>query len=319
MGFCGKESVILSTNNQQSDPKVLNECREMSNFAEQLANTTLMITFPNAKINLGLNIVARRHDGYHDISTLFYPVDIKDALEIVPAKGDATTLSLSGNAVDCPVEKNLVMKAFRLMQSMFDLPEVDIHLHKAIPDGAGLGGGSADASATLLMLNAMYSLGLADERLAELAASLGADCPFFIYNRPMLASGIGDVFSPVSIDLSSKWLVLVKPDVYVSTKEAYAGVVPAQPAVPIADIVMRDVPLWRGVLLNDFERSVFARFGQLAQIKEQLYGLGAEYASMSGSGSSMFGIFDSANMAESAFRSLDFARKFVVRLAPNVR
>ena len=135
----------------------------------------------------------------------------------------------------------------------------------------------------------------------------------------MLASGIGDVFSPVSIDLSSKWLVLVKPDVYVSTKEAYAGVVPAQPAVPIADIVMRDVPLWRGVLLNDFEPSVFARFGQLAQIKEQLYGLGAEYASMSGSGSSMFGIFDSANMAESAFRSLDFARKFVVRLAPNVR
>ena len=173
-----------------------------------------MITFPNAKINLGLNIVERRADGYHNIETVFFPVPLTDVLEIVPVdEGDVTTLTCYGNVVDCPTEKNLVMRAYRLLQERYDLPPVAMHLYKHIPDGAGLGGGSSDAAHALKMLNQMFELGIPDDELAAMAATLGADCAFFIYNRPMLATGVGDQLTPLNVDLKGKSLLLVKPPV----------------------------------------------------------------------------------------------------------
>ena len=194
-----------------------------------------MITFPNAKINLGLNIVERRPDGYHNLETVFYPIPLTDVLEIVPA--DELSLTCYGNTVDCPTEKNLVMKAYRLMQQRYDLPPVAMHLYKHIPDGAGLGGGSSDAAHALLMLNTMFDLHVAVDELAAMASSLGADCAFFVHNRPMIATGIGDVLSPVDVDLSGKWLLLAKPPVGVDTRTAYSRVMPQTPAVPLANII----------------------------------------------------------------------------------
>lgn len=257
-----------------------------------------MITFPNAKINLGLNIVSRRPDGYHDIETVFYPIPLTDALEIVPAKGKETTLTCYGRKVDCPAEKNLVMKAYHLLRQQCDVPPVEMHLYKHIPDGAGLGGGSSDASSTLAMLNKMFHLGISHERLEALASTLGADCPFFIANKPVMATGIGNVFSPVDVNLSGKCLFLVKPDVFMSTKAAYAQVVPSTPSVRIPEILKRPVDEWRRCLKNDFEASVFAQFPQLGEIKAVLQSAGALYCSMSGSGSSLYGIFERANMTD---------------------
>ena len=168
-----------------------------------------MITFPNAKINVGLYITRRRPDGYHDLETLFYPIDLCDILEIVPAQDDNTTLTITGIPVDGDVEKNLVMRAYRLLQSQYDLPAVEIHLHKVIPFGAGLGGGSSDASYTLRMLRDMFALPLSDDNLAKMASKLGADCPFFIYNRPLIATGIGDCFSSTNFSMQGKYIVLV--------------------------------------------------------------------------------------------------------------
>ncbi|MEE1297195.1 MAG: 4-(cytidine 5'-diphospho)-2-C-methyl-D-erythritol kinase, partial [Muribaculaceae bacterium] len=172
-----------------------------------------MITFPNAKINLGLNIVRRRTDGYHDIETIFLPIALKDVIEIVPAKGNNSTLTTYGRAINCPTEKNLVMKAYRALETEFNLSPVDIHLHKNIPDGAGLGGGSSDAAFTMLMLNSMFELNIPKADLAARAAKLGADCAFFIYNTPMMATGIGDILSPIEVSLHGKALLLIKPDV----------------------------------------------------------------------------------------------------------
>ena len=250
-----------------------------------------MIVFPNAKINIGLNIVERRPDGYHNIETVFYPIPLCDALEIVPAQEGDATLTCYGNAIDCPVEKNLVMKAYRLMQQQYQLPPVDIFLYKHIPDGAGLGGGSSDAAFTLTTLNEMFELGLSREQLAAMAASLGADCPFFIYNTPMMATGIGDVLSPIDVDIKRFTLLLIKPDVSVPTKAAYAQVTPHPALVPIPAILEQEPQLWLDTLVNDFEPSVFAQYPELAHIKQSLYDAGAIYAAMSGSGSSIFGIF----------------------------
>lgn len=272
-----------------------------------------MVAFPNAKINLGLNILRRRSDGYHDISTVMMPVGWKDILEIVPAGDTTSSLTVSGNHVDCPPEKNLVMKALRLMESCREVPASAIYLRKIIPDGAGLGGGSADAAFTLTTLNTLYSLGLSDGELEAMAAKLGADCPFFVGNRPMLCSGIGTEFTPVDVDLSGLRLLIVKPPVHVSTAEAYAGVSPRIPAESIAEIVGRPVAEWRGRLVNDFETSVFARHPELAALKEYLYGLGAVYASMSGSGSSVYGLFplDADNLSERVTRSFGGCVTFV--------
>lgn len=252
-----------------------------------------MILFPNAKINLGLDIVGKRPDGYHNIETVMIPVPWTDVLEIVPAEGKESTLTVSGRKVDCPTEKNLVMRAFRALESEFGLPPVDIYLRKIIPDGAGLGGGSADAAFTLKGLNSLFELGLTDERLAETAAKLGADCPFFIYNRPMLCTGIGTDFSPVDVDLSGYSIAIVKPQVSVPTAQAYSRVTPAMPSRHIADVIAESsVDAWQTTLKNDFEASVFPLYPLVGDIKARLIEMGAAYASMSGSGSAVYGLFD---------------------------
>jgi len=273
-----------------------------------------MITFPNAKINLGLNIVERRPDGYHNIETVFYPVPLTDVLEIVPAKSGETVLACYGNAVDCPAEKNLVMKAYRLMAEKFDLPPVEMYLFKHIPDGAGLGGGSSDAAHALVTLNRMFELGLPDAELASMAATIGADCAFFVYNRPMLATGIGDVLSPVDVSLKGKTLLLVKPPVGVDTRTAYSRVVPEPSTMDLQHIIARPVETWDGLLVNDFEPSVFAALPQLWLIKARLIDGGAQYAAMSGSGSTIFGIFESDKLAETAADTFADCATFVLHL-----
>ena len=273
-----------------------------------------MILYPNAKVNLGLDIVRRRADGYHDISTVFYPINLTDILEVVPAKGNDATLTTYGRHIDCPVEKNLVMKAYRLMQRELAAPPVDIYLTKIIPDGAGLGGGSADAAFTMLAVNELFALGVPQHELARMAATIGADCPFFIYNRPMSASGIGDILTDVPVSLKGYRMLLVKSDdLYVPTKLAYSRVTPREPEVTVTDVIARPVDEWQGRLKNDFEPSVFASFPQLATLKARLIESGAVYAAMSGSGSSVFGIFDSANMAE-CDKFAEFGNVFDIQL-----
>ena len=271
-----------------------------------------MILFPNAKINLGLYITAKRPDGYHDLLTAFYPVGWHDILEIVPAKGDETTLTVTGRSVECPPEKNLVMRAYRALSQVAPLPPVDIYLHKVIPDGAGLGGGSADAAFTIFGLNNMFGLGLSREDMARIAAGIGADCPFFIYDRPMIATGIGDVFSPCEVNLAGTPVLIVKPEVHVPTRDAYAGVTPREPDVDLCAVLASPVAEWQGRLVNQFEESVFPLHPEIAALKEAMLEAGAAYASMSGSGSSVFGIFPGADsaklsrMAGEKFAGLDF-------------
>lgn len=273
-----------------------------------------MITFPNAKINLGLNIVERRPDGYHNLETVFYPImGLTDVLEIVPSA--TTRLHCYGRAVDCPEDSNLVMKACRLMQREAGAPDVDMHLYKHIPDGAGLGGGSSDAAHAMLMLNQMFGLGLSSERLAQMAATLGADCPFFIYNKPVMATGIGNVFSPARVSLGGCTLLLVKPEVSVPTAVAYSRVTPQPSQSRLTQQLSLPVGQWQVAgVCNQFEPSVFAAYPQLAAIKSKIVQSGALYASMSGSGSSIFGIFDDANLAEAAARGFAHCLHFVMPL-----
>lgn len=257
-----------------------------------------MICFPNAKINLGLDIVGRRSDGYHNLVTVFYPVRWTDVLEIVPAREAIDSLTVTGRGCDCPPEKNLVMKAVRALRKRVDFPAVSIYLRKIIPDGAGLGGGSADASFTLVILNRMFGLGLDDALLAEIAGGIGADCPFFIYNRPMLARGTGDLMTPVNVNLDGKYIAIVKPDVHVSTAQAFARVTPAAPVHPLEDVIGEPPALWSGRMKNDFEASVIPQFPDIGRVKTRLEELGAEYAAMSGSGAAVFGIFGDDSQAD---------------------
>lgn len=270
-----------------------------------------MITFPNAKINIGLYITSRRNDGYHEIVTAMIPTDWRDILEIVPAKGNATTLTVTGRSVDCPAEKNLVMRAYRAMASQYDLPDVDIYLHKIIPDGAGLGGGSADAAFTIRALNEMFELGLSDDAMAATAATIGSDCPFFIYNRPMLATGTGTTLAPIDFSHEGYRLVIVKPREYVSTAEAYGGCMPKPCETPLTEILAETPPEeWAKCnVVNDFEATVFPLHPRIAEVKASLYRLGAAYASMSGSGASVFGIFGRdilADEIQQTFSGMDF-------------
>lgn len=254
-----------------------------------------MILFPNCKINIGLSITSRRPDGYHNLSTLFYPVNWCDILEIVPAKGLETTLTVTGREVLCPPEKNLVVKAWRRLNDAMPIPSVDIYLHKIIPDGAGLGGGSSDAAFTLRGLNEMFGLGLTDGELAAMARDLGADCPFFIYDRPTMASGIGDEFSPHPLSLRGVAIGLVKPRESVSTAEAYSGVVPTLPEWDLHSVLLDDITTWQPRVVNDFERSIFPAHPAIASVKEQLAAMGAAYVSMSGSGAAVYGLFPGAD------------------------
>ena len=264
-----------------------------------------MILYPNAKINLGLNVVGRRPDGYHDIETVFYPIGLCDVLSIEPsATCTDYSFSTGGIPVGGDAEDNLVVKAYRLLQRECALPPVDISLEKRIPFGAGLGGGSADAAFMLRGLNELFALGLSADRLEQLAARLGADCPVFVRNKPVFATGIGNVFSPISLSLEGYTLLVVKPGVHVSTAEAYSRVTPRRPVEPLTQLLARPVDEWRGRVANDFEASVFALYPQIAAIKEALYRAGAVYASMSGSGSAVYGIFQSPP-AEEALRAFE--------------
>ena len=258
-----------------------------------------MICFPNAKINLGLNIVRKRPDGYHDIETVFYPIPVKDALEVTSARHDE--FHASGVPVGVPAEKNLVMKALNELRKYYPIPGLNVGLLKTIPFGAGLGGGSADAAFMLQLVNEFCQLHVPSSRLEEIAASIGADCPFFIRNTPVFASGIGNVFEPSSVDLHGWHLCLVKPDVFVSTAAAYSKVIPAKPSRSLKEIMSMPVERWKEMLINDFERSVFSEFPAIRAIKDKLYASGAAYASMSGSGSSVFGLFKEATQLEETF------------------
>lgn len=251
-----------------------------------------MICFPNAKINLGLCVVSGRPDGYHDIETVFYPVALCDALEIVPAKASEGCFVGTGIFIDGDTDSNLVIKALNLLKKDFDLPVTDIYLRKQIPFGAGLGGGSADAAFTLILLNDFAGLQLSAGQLEEYAGQIGADCPFFIQNKPVLAGGTGNIFSPLNLSLAGFFLVLVKPDISVSTREAYTLVKPGLPDFPLSEIIRLPVNEWKGKLINDFETSVFTLYPEIEAIKRKLYAQGAVYASMSGSGSAVYGIFE---------------------------
>ena len=253
-----------------------------------------MITFPNAKINLGLDIVEKRPDGYHNLETVFYPIPLCDILEITPATApDAPdyTFRMYNAVFEGNNDDNLVIKAYKALAADHKLPKVDISLYKHIPTGAGLGGGSADAAFALKMLNDIAKLGLTAEQLRGYASRIGADCAFFIDNTPAYATGIGEILSPTPCSICGYHLVLVKPDIHVSTKDAYALVTPQKPQQPLTEIAQRPIQEWKGAMKNDFEKSIFTKHPAMEKVKEQLYAMGAVYASMSGSGSSFFGIF----------------------------
>ena len=253
-----------------------------------------MITFPNAKINLGLNITAKRPDGYHNLETVFYPVPIEDALEIHVLNNSTDkkfSLHQAGMEITGDAEDNLVVKAYLLLDKEFNLPPVDIHLYKHIPSGAGLGGGSSDAAFMLKLLNERFELKLTDEKLEEYAATLGADCAYFIKNTPTYAEGIGNIFSPLSLSLKGYQILLVKPDIFVSTREAFSLVRPHEPEYSLKEIITHPVSEWKEQMVNDFEASAFPQYPVIGEIKEELYKNGAIYAAMSGSGSSVFGLF----------------------------
>ncbi len=258
-----------------------------------------MIVFPCAKINLGLNIVSKREDGYHNLETVFYPIPLQDALEIkymdekFPSDVDCD-LKVTGNAVDCDEQKNLVVKAYNLLARDFQLPRVHAHLYKHIPSQAGLGGGSADAAFMIRLLDERFRLNIGNPEMESYAARLGADCAFFIEAEPAFAEGIGDQLMPVDGpegNLHGYYLAVVKPDVAVSTQEAYAAITPKKPAKCCRDIVRQPIETWRDELVNDFEEPIFQLHPELAVLKEKMYELGAVYASMSGSGSTIYGIF----------------------------
>lgn len=257
-----------------------------------------MVLFPNAKVNLGLNILRRRPDGYHDLSTVFYPVPVKDVLEVLHAP--ANSFTSYGMAIPEGKQANLCEQAYQLLKADFPtLPAVQIHLYKNIPIGAGLGGGSADGAFTLMALNEQFQLGLDASRLIDYAAKLGSDCPFFILNTPCLGSGRGERLEPISLDLGAYGFVLVNPGIHISTARAFSLVTPGEEVAPVRDIVQQPVASWRGRLVNDFEGPIFELHPELREIKDVLYAQGAVYCSLTGSGSSFYGIFEKVRMPAS--------------------
>lgn len=253
-----------------------------------------MLAFANAKINLGLNVIGKRPDGYHNLETVFYPVKIYDVVELTDA--EVTSCQTAGITVPGAIQENICLKAYQLLEKDFDLPPQLITLLKNIPVGAGLGGGSSDAAFVIKLLNDKFQLGLSVAQMEDYAGKLGADCPFFISNSPVFAEGTGNQFTEIELDLSAYHLVLVKPEVHVSTADAYSGIKPVIPITSIKDLIHLPIQDWKTKLTNDFEGSVFAKYPQIEAVKKALYEAGAVYAAMSGSGSSVFGIFDKAIM-----------------------
>ena len=256
-----------------------------------------MINFPIAKINLGLNVVEKRPDGYHNLQTVFYPVPLKDALEVqvmdeaFPSEYDCD-LKVTNITIEGDEQRNLVVRAYQLLKQDFPtLPRIHTHLWKGIPTQAGMGGGSSDCAYMLLLLNQQFHLGLTDEQLMQYAAKLGADCAFFILSRPCYAEGIGEKLQPIDLSLSGYYIAVVRPDIPVPTKEAFSRIHPHYPAQNCRKTIMQPIETWRDALINDFEESVFALHPEIGDIKQRLYDMGATYAAMSGSGSALFGLF----------------------------
>lgn len=256
-----------------------------------------MVVFPNAKINLGLNVLSKREDGYHEIATPMVPVDFCDILEVM--EGKKFSFECSGVETGEGDADNLCVKAFRLLQKDFDLPEVQMYLHKQIPVGAGLGGGSSDAAFVLKAVNEIFQLFLDESILEDYASRLGSDCPFFIQNKPAIATGRGEQLEPVPLSFSGKKVLLVYPDIAVGTAEAYQGIQPAEPELPVMQII-RSFPLeqWHQYLRNDFEHTIFSKYPEIQAIKDRLYENGALYAGMSGSGSAVYGIFNESTLPD---------------------
>lgn len=258
-----------------------------------------MLTFPCAKINLGLNITSKREDGYHNLETIFYPVPLTDALEVKLMHDDFPSdepcdLKITGNAVDCDEKNNLVVKAYTLLAQDFKLPRVHTHLVKRIPMQAGLGGGSADGAFMIRLLDERFRLNMGIAEMERYASRLGSDCAFFITTEPSFATGRGEVLEPVNIaeqNLQGYYIAIVKPTIAVSTREAFQQIICRQPEHCCRDIVRQPVETWKTVLTNDFEEPAFKQHPELADIKQRLYDLGAVYAQMSGSGSAFFGLF----------------------------
>lgn len=259
----------------------------------KFVKNNFMVSFPNAKINLGLNIIEKRIDGYHNIESVFYPVAWCDALEIV--KSDSLSFNSSGLEIPGNQENNLILKAFKLLEKEGFIAGkfVNIHLHKVLPMGAGIGGGSADGAFALKMLNELFELNLIIYQLEKFAEQLGSDCPFFIDNKPKFCFGKGTEFEEININLKGKQIVLVNPQIHISTAEAYAGVSPRRPDVDLKEIIALPITDWPNVLKNDFEKKIIENHPKIGEVKSQLYELGAIYASMTGSGSTVFGIFES--------------------------
>lgn len=256
-----------------------------------------MIVFPNCKINLGLKIIRKREDGFHDLETVFYPVDIKDAIEIIqqPDAGTSTTFTQSGITIEGKATDNLCLKAYHLLKNNFPhLPNIQLHLHKVIPLGAGLGGGSSDGAFTLKLLNQKFKLGLSVEQLIDYALQLGSDCPFFIINQPCFAMGRGEFLQQINIDLSAYYFVIVNPGIHVNTGWAFSQLserLQRSDSYRLSDTILQPVETWKDVLINDFENPVFEKYTDIKNIKNKLYEAGAMYASMSGSGSTVYGLF----------------------------
>lgn len=253
-----------------------------------------MIAYPNCKINIGLNILSKRPDGFHNIETVFYPISLCDILEIVSISSNSNLplFTNTGLVIDVPDNKNLCLKAYNLLKHKYSLPSVAIHLHKIIPFGAGLGGGSSDAASTLLLLNKIFNLNLSDWELAEYASEIGSDCAFFVYNKPSYATGRGEVIKPIDINLKGKFILLVKPDIHISTAQAYEGVNPVVHKESLKELICFPLDQWKNNISNMFESHLFLKHPELSEIKEKMYSFGAIYAAMSGSGSTIYGIFD---------------------------
>ncbi|UAY53168.1 4-(cytidine 5'-diphospho)-2-C-methyl-D-erythritol kinase [Ferruginibacter albus] len=263
-----------------------------------------MLSFPNCKINLGLHILGKREDGFHNLETIFYPVPIKDVLEILPNPNATQDIIFTntGLIAEQDTEKNICSKAYHLLKKDFpQLPAIKMHLHKTIPLGAGLGGGSADGSFTLNLLNEKFQLGLSSQQLIEYALQLGSDCPFFIINKPCVATGRGEILEEIRIDLSNYQLVLVNPGIHVNTGWAFSQLKNFTPESSLKQIIQQPVIYWKELLKNDFEEPVFRQHPAIQLIKDKLYQQGAVYAAMSGSGSSMFGLFEKGQILRNEF------------------
>lgn len=252
-----------------------------------------MIVFPEAKINIGLRVVAKRRDGFHDIETLMYPLPLKDILEIILATDEETKLDISGIPIDGKLEDNLCFKAWKILHESFQVPPVEMFLHKIIPHGAGLGGGSSDAAHTLKAINELFAINLSDKQLFEYAEKLGSDCPFFVHAKPSIASGKGNNLASFPVSLQGWYILLVKPPFGVNTALAYSHITPKVPDTSLKEMLLLPVENWKGQICNDFEVPVFQMYPELSEIKQKLYRQGAVYASLSGSGSALFGLFNS--------------------------